>query len=140
MQEPVNPGYEQPAIRQPVSSQPIGFGPTPQPVQCSACGAKVSKTQKINCRCGLLFKGAVQGKLASNHDFLSPFVIITGSPVLLENEENGVFKQPLFLLLLRHKPATTCQIDSNEISVSKPRPIPCKFAINGTSEIIAPPQ
>ena len=96
MQEPVNPGYEQPAIRQPVSSQPIGFGPTPQPVQCSACGAKVSKTQKINCRCGLLFKGAVQGKLANNHDFLSPFVITTGSSVLLENEENGVFKQPLF--------------------------------------------
>eukprot|EP00795_Rhopilema_esculentum_P003508 gene3507-1894_t len=38
--DPVNPGYEQPAIQQPITTEPIGFGIYPQPVQCSACGQK----------------------------------------------------------------------------------------------------
>jgi len=38
--EPVNPGYEQPAIRQPVTTEPEGFGPTPQPIQCPVCSQK----------------------------------------------------------------------------------------------------
>lgn len=45
--DPVNPGYEQPAIRQqPVTIEPDEFGPSPQPVQCSACGQKVNDNTK----------------------------------------------------------------------------------------------
>ena len=49
-------------------------------------------------------------------------------------------KQPLILLFLCHKSATTCQIDSNKVSSSKLRPDLCSCVKTEMIESTTPPQ
>ena len=49
-------------------------------------------------------------------------------------------KQPLILPFLYHKSASTCQIDSNNVSNSKSKPDLCNCAKSEIIETTTPPQ
>ena len=58
----------------------------------------------------------------------------------LENNGSAVLKEPLISPFLCHNLAATCQIDSNNVSISKLKPDLCNCVKSEIVESTAPPQ